>query len=75
MADRPLPPNFTPELLALLACPLTHQPLRAATPEELARLRLDAALVRVDGAIAYPIRDEIPLLLPEDAIPLDPPAT
>ena len=57
-------------LLELLCCPETHQPLRMATPEELARLGLDAALVREDGRIAYPIRDSIPLLVIDEAVPL-----
>jgi len=61
-------------LLAMLVCPLTHQPLRVAPPEVLARLRLDAALVREDGCVAYPIHDGIPVLITEEAIPLDPPA-
>ena len=61
---------MSPELLALLRCPLTMQPLRVAPPELLARLpeSLDAALVREDGAMVYPIRDGIPVLLPEEAI-------
>jgi len=61
---------ISPELLALLRCPLTLQPLRMAPPELLARLpsRPPAALVREDGAVAYPVRDGIPLLLPEEAI-------
>jgi uncharacterized protein YbaR (Trm112 family) len=60
------------ELLALLVCPETHQALRLASPEDLARLRLDAALVRNDGLVAYPIRDGIPVLIAEEAIALDP---
>ena len=61
---------MSPDLLALLRCPLTMQPLRIAPPELLARLpvRLEAALVREDGAVVYPIRDGIPVLLPEEAI-------
>lgn len=65
--------SVSPELLALLRCPLTMQPLRLAPPELLARLPvpLDAALVREDGAMVYPIRDGIPVLLPDEAIPVD----
>ncbi len=57
-------------LLTLLCCPVTRQPLRPATPEELTRLGLDAALVREDARAAYPIRDGIPLLVAEELIPL-----
>jgi Uncharacterized conserved protein len=59
-------------LLELLCCPETHQPLRFATPAELARLDVDAALVREDGAVAYPIHDGIPLLLVDEALKLTP---
>lgn len=57
-------------LLDLLCCPETHQPLRPATAEELARLGETAALVREDGRAAYPIRDDIPLLVLEEQLPL-----
>jgi uncharacterized protein YbaR (Trm112 family) len=33
--------------------------------------RLDGALVRADGAVAYPIVDDIPRLLVDEAIPLE----
>ena len=59
-------------LLDILCCPETRQPLRFATAEELSRLTPapDAALVREDGRIAYPIRDRIPLLVIEEQITL-----
>ena len=58
------------DLFALLRCPLTMQPLRLAPPELLAKLPvpLEAALVREDGAVVYPIRDGLPVLLPDEAI-------
>jgi uncharacterized protein YbaR (Trm112 family) len=61
------------ELLALLRCPLTMQPLRLAPTELLAKLPvpLEAALVREDGAVVYPIREGLPVLLPEEAIPVE----
>jgi uncharacterized protein YbaR (Trm112 family) len=58
-------------------CPQTLQPLREATSEELAALRkmpehssLEAAWIRTDSAIAYPVQNGIPLLIPSAAIPL-----
>jgi uncharacterized protein len=76
------------ELLAILACPETHQPLAVADAALLARVNarikaggqknvggtavtepLDAGLVREDGRIVYPIRDEIPVLLIDEGLP------
>ncbi|HEX5447117.1 MAG TPA: Trm112 family protein [Pirellulales bacterium] len=33
--------------------------------------KLDGGLVRADGAVLYPIVDEIPMMLVDEAIPLD----
>lgn len=59
-------------LLEILCCPETRQPLRFATTEELARLTPppEAALVREDGRVAYPIRDRIPLLVIDEQLKL-----
>ena len=57
------------ELLSLLVCPETRQPLRAASDSEREILRLrrgDATedyLVRADRAVAYPIQGGTPHLL------------
>jgi uncharacterized protein YbaR (Trm112 family) len=34
---------------------------------------LEAGLVRADGAVLYPVRDDIPVMLVEEAIPLSEP--
>lgn len=77
------------DLLSILACPDTHQPLREASDEELAKLNariaagevknkagrpvaeaLEAALVREDGKLAYPIQKGIPVLLVDEGLDL-----
>ena len=64
------------ELLEILCCPLTHQALRVADEAALAKASAKAsrliseALVREDGKILYPISEGIPLLVPEEGIPL-----
>jgi uncharacterized protein YbaR (Trm112 family) len=57
-----------PTMVSFCVCPTTQQPLREATEDELITLKLAAALVREDGLVAYPVHDEIPILLPEAAI-------
>ncbi len=52
-----------PKLLEILVCPLTH-----------ALLRYDAArqeLISDQARLAYPIRDGIPIMLPDEARVLD----
>jgi len=58
-------------------CPQTRHPLREATSGELAKLRkmpehakLEAAWIRIDAAMAYPVQNGIPQLIPSAAIPL-----
>ena len=67
MADEtPAPVEATridPKLLEILVCPLTKR-----------RLEYDAArqeLISREAKLAYPIRDGIPIMLPEEARPLE----
>ena len=76
-------------LLDLLVCPETKQPLRVADESTLAELNarirdgsvstrggesvtspLTEALVREDGTALYPVRDDIPIMLIDESIPL-----
>ena len=78
------------ELLDILACPETKEPIRMAEQalvDELnARIergevtnrggakverKMDGGLVREDGKYLYPIEDEIPIMLIDEAIPLE----
>ncbi|NIP61084.1 MAG: hypothetical protein GWM92_21735 [Gemmatimonadetes bacterium] len=79
-----------PELLEILVCPETKEPVRPADDELVARINraveegslvnrggesvqepIDGGLVREDGRILYPIRDDIPVMLIDEAIELD----
>jgi hypothetical protein len=59
-ATAPVPVD--PKLLEILVCPLTRQPL------EYDRERNE--LISRAAGLAYPIRDGIPIMLPEEARPL-----
>ena len=61
------------ELIAILICPETKQRLRPATAEELALANVEQGLIRDDGQIVYPIRDEIAMLMPEYGVRIAPP--
>lgn len=55
--------EIDPRLLEVLVCPVTRGPLvwdRAAQE-----------LVSIQARLAFPVRDGIPIMLPEEARPLD----
>ena len=78
------------ELLDILVCPETKQPVRLAGTDLLRMLnraiaagevktrdgqlvgdRIEEGLVREDNGVLYPVRDSIPIMLIDEAIPLD----
>jgi len=56
-------PRFDPKLLELLVCPLTKRPLDYFADRQ--------ELISRAARLAYPIRNGIPVLLPDEARPLD----
>ena len=67
MADTPEPPveptRIDPKLLEILVCPLTKESLHYDAERQ--------ELVSRGAKLAYPIRDGIPIMLPEEARQLD----
>ena len=64
MTDQPIPPpTIDPRLLEILICPVTRGPLRWDPAAQ--------ELVSKAANLAYPVRDGIPIMLPEEARPLD----
>ncbi|WP_029351885.1 Trm112 family protein [Bosea sp. 117] len=74
MAEKPIPRKPTapparsgyeldPKLLEILVCPLTKGPLEYD--------REAHELISRSARLAYPIRDGIPIMLPDEARPLD----
>jgi uncharacterized protein len=55
--------DVDPRLLEVLVCPVTHGPL------EFDRAR--GELISKGAKLAYPIRDGVPIMLPEEARPLE----
>lgn len=58
-----MPVPLDPKLLEILVCPLTKGPL------EYDRAR--GELISRKAGLAYPIRDGIPIMLPDEARPLE----
>ncbi len=56
-------PDVDPRLLEVLVCPVTRGPLTYD--------RKKSELVSKSARLAYPIRDGVPVMLPEDARSLD----
>jgi uncharacterized protein YbaR (Trm112 family) len=57
------PVEIDPKLLEILVCPLTKGPLRYD--------RTAQELISDKAGLAYPIRDGIPIMLPDEARALD----
>jgi len=57
-------PAFDPKLLEILVGPGTHAPLRYDAGRQ--------ELIDDKAGLAYPIRDGIPIMLADEARPLDP---
>ncbi len=58
--------TLDPRLLEILVCPLTKGPLTYD--------RAAGELISSRAGLAYPIRDGIPIMLPDEARPLEAPA-
>jgi uncharacterized protein YbaR (Trm112 family) len=54
-----LEPSVDPKLLEILVCPLTKGPLEFNAAQQ--------ELISRSAKLAYPIRDGIPIMLPEEA--------
>lgn len=59
--------NLDPALLEILACPACKSPLRQDDPAR------ELVCTNAECALAYPVRDDIPVLLVEEARPPEEP--
>ncbi|RFB74968.1 Trm112 family protein [Methylovirgula sp. 4M-Z18] len=57
------PTRIDPRLLEILVCPLTKGPLDYDAEKQ--------ELISRDAKLAYPIRDGIPIMLPDEARPIE----
>ncbi|HEY9233951.1 MULTISPECIES: Trm112 family protein [Phenylobacterium] len=62
-ATLPIHAEIDPRLLEILVCPVTHGPLVYD--------REAGELISKSAKLAYPIRDGVPIMLPEEARALD----
>lgn len=53
------PPTIDPRLLDILVCPVTRGPLRWDPQAQ--------ELISIQAGLAYPVRDGIPIMLPDEA--------
>ena len=60
-------PEIDPKLLEILVCPVTHGRLDYDRDRQ--------ELISRGARLAYPIRDGVPIMLPEEARSLDDPAS
>lgn len=63
MAESSANTEVDPRLLEVLVCPLTHGPLEYD--------REAGELISRSAKLAYPIRDGVPIMLPEEARALE----
>jgi len=59
LTEAPPPPEVDPRLLEVLVCPLTKGPLTYD--------RAAQELISKQAKLAYPVRDGVPVMLPEEA--------
>lgn len=59
-----MPTEVDPKLLEILVCPLTKGPLRYDKETQ--------ELISEQAKLAYPVRDGIPIMLPDEARALEP---
>jgi uncharacterized protein YbaR (Trm112 family) len=63
-AEKPRGPAVDPRLLEILVCPITKGPLEYD--------REHNELISRKAGLAFPVRDGIPIMLPDEARPLEP---
>ena len=63
MSDTPLSTPVAPRLLEVLVCPITRTPMVYD--------RVRGELISKAARLAYPVRDGVPVMLPEEARTLD----